>query len=514
MLTKSYLQSFLQCPRRLWLEKNPLEEIPANDSTSRRRIFDGNAVGAKARERLGIGFLWPQSKSSHEEAAEEAKNLLAATPDKAAAEVPMAHSGLFARADALIPKQQKYILQETKASGFPLKEDGTPKEAEEHHINDVAIQAWVMEKSGLPVAHVEINYLNKQWRYPGNGDYSDLFRQMNVTATVEERKALVPQWLKQAQGVLNGPMPDAVTGKHCSTPYDCPYVSFCQQHEPAGPEHPIELLPDLAGKNLARKLRETKGYESLLDPAPEEFTGKQAPLFQRMQAAHRSGQAILSPGSDDIMQAYPYPRYYFDFEGIDLAIPLWPGTKVYDQIPFQWSCHIETAPGVFTHAEFLQLNGDDPSLPCIAQMRSSINPADNGPIFVYSAAYESRLLKELAVRHPEHATLLEGYIGRLVDLLPIVKNHFYHPQMRGSFSIKKVLPAIAPDLNYDELDEVKEGTGAQVAYLEAALDPETTHERKADLDKKLRIYCRQDTWAMVEVAYFLEKKTRPTRKDF
>jgi hypothetical protein len=147
-------------------------------------------------------------------------------------------------------------------------------------------------------------------------------------------------------------------------------------------------------------------------------------------------------------------------------------------------------------------------------MRSSINPADNGPIFVYSAAYESRLLKELAVRHPEHATLLEGYIGRLVDLLPIVKNHFYHPQMRGSFSIKKVLPAIAPDLNYDELDEVKEGTGAQVAYLEAALDPETTHERKADLDKKLRIYCRQDTWAMVEVAYFLEKKTRPTRKDF
>ncbi len=511
MLTKSDIQSFLQCPRKLWLEKHPPEQAPATDSMSRRRMFDGNAVGAKSRERLGSDLLWQQSRSSHEEAAAEAKTMLANSPARAAAEVPMAYDGLYARADALIPKQGKYVLQETKASSFPLKKDGTPADAKEHHINDVAIQAWVMEKSGLAMAHVEINYLNNQWRYPGNGDYSGLFRQMEVTAAIEDRKALVPQWFKQAQATVNGPMPETTTGKHCSDPYECPFTSFCEQRDPEGPEHPIELLPDLAGKTLARNLREAKGYQSILDPTPEELTGKQAELYRRIQAAHRSGSAVLAPGSDAVMRGFPYPRYFFDFEGIDLAIPLWAGTRVYDQIPFQWSCHIERSPGVFDHKEFLELSPDDPSLPCINAMRSSIDPADSGPIFVYNSAYESRLMKELAVRHPEHADVLNGYIGRLVDLLPIVKGHFYHPQMRGTFSIKKVLPVIAPDLDYDELDEVQEGTGAQTAYIEAALNPETTLERKADLEGKLKTYCCQDTWAMVEIAYFLERRGRPAR---
>ena len=59
--------------------------------------------------------------------------------------------------------------------------------------------------------------------------------------------------------------------------------------------------------------------------------------------------------------------------------------------------------------------------------------------------------------------------------------------------------------------EVQEGTGAQVAYLYAVLDPEVTAQRKADLENKLRIYCRHDTGAMVEVAYFLARAGRPRR---
>jgi hypothetical protein len=83
--------------------------------------------------------------------------------------------------------------------------------------------------------------------------------------------------------------------------------------------------------------------------------------------------------------------------------------------------------------------------------------------------------------------------------------------MRGSFSIKNVLPVIASDLDYKKLGEVQEGTGAQVAYLYATFDPTTTSERKAELEHDLQKYCRQDTWAMVEVAYFLSKLGRPSR---
>jgi hypothetical protein len=271
------------------------------------------------------------------------------------------------------------------------------------------------------------------------------------------------------------------------------------------------LLPNAAGKALAKKLREASGYISILEPTPAELIGKQAELYRRIQAAHRSGQAILEPGATAIMRGYSYPRYFFDFEGIDLAVPRWAGVRPYEQIPFQWSCHIERAPGVFDHAEFLDLTGDDPSLPCIDHMRAMIDPNDGAPIFVYFATYERGRLNELADRHPAQLDLVQTYSDRLVDLLPIVKEHFYHPSMRGSFSIKKVLPVVAPDLSYAELDGVQEGTGAQVAYIDAALNPETPLTQKVAIERQLRTYCRQDTWAMVEIAHFLAQTGRPLR---
>lgn len=512
MLTKSDLQSMLQCVRKLWLEHHKPDLIPKDDLTLYRRATDGRIVGEKAREQLGADLIWPPKAENEATAAEHAKTMLAQAPQKPAAEVPMVHGGLYARADALIPQGGGYVLRETKAKTFPLKKDKvTPDTPEDHHLDDVAIQVWTMEGFGLAPARVELNLLNNQWRYPGGDDYSGLFRQLDVTAEALARKNQVEAWLKQAEAILAGDMPEIVTGKQCSNPYDCPFLSHCEKLDPPGPEHPIDLLPDSAGKGLAKKLREAKGYTSILDPKPDELTGKQADLYRRIQAAHRAGKAVLEKGSDVDLKTLPYPRYYFDFEAIDLPVPRWTGVRSYEHIPFQWSCHIERAPGVFEHMEFLDLTGNDPSVTCIERMREVISPNDNGPIIVYYAVYERLRLEGLADRHPEHADLLQKYIGRLFDLHPIVKQHFYNPQMRGSFSIKDVLPVIAPDLNYEELDEVQKGTGAQVAYLYVTLDPDTTPDRKSDLEAKLRTYCRQDTWAMVEIAYFLAKSARPVR---
>ncbi len=512
MLTKSDLQSFLQCPRKLWLERKRPELIASDDPTAYRRATDGNIVGEQARKQLGSDLIWPRSVEKGEAAAKAARVLLKRSPGKAAAEVPMYHAGIYARADALVPESGGYVLRETKASTFPLKKDKvTPAAPEEHHLNDLAIQVSVMRGSGLKLKRAELNLLNNQWRYPGEGDYAGLFRQLEVTAEVQNRVKLVSGWQADAEKILGGKMPKVVTGKQCEDPYPCPFKNFCEDLDPPGPAHPIELLPDSAGKNLARKLRETKGYSSILEPKPSELVGTQAELYRRIQSAHRAGKPILVPGAKKIIAALPYPRYYFDFEGIDLPVPRWVGVRPYEQITFQWSCHIERKPGVFEHAEFLDLTGNDPSLPCIERMRQVIDPKDGGPIFVYYATYEKGRLKELAERHPKHSELLAKYVARIVDLWPMVRKHYYHPQMRGSFSIKKVLPMIAPDLDYGELDEVQDGTGAQVAYLYAVLDSATTQERKADLENKLRTYCKQDTWAMVEVAYFLAQAGRPVR---
>ena len=509
MLTKSDLMAWRQCPRMLWLHHHPPEPQTSASVPVDRRTLDGRLVGEYARRDIGE-YLWPNTSGDPASDAAAALAELTATAMLPAVEMPMVRDGLYARADALLPEAAGYVLRETKASTFPLKPDkATPSSPDEHHLDDVAVQAWVLEGAGLPLARAELNLLDNQWRYPGAGDYRGLFRQLDVTDAVQQRMHAVPQWLRLARDVIDGDMPDVRMGNQCTHPHPCPYAALCQRLEPPGPEHPLSLLPDTAGKALARKLA-AKGYMSLLEPRPGELVGAQAALYRRIQHAHRTGRPILAPGADTFMQRLTYPRYYFDFEGIDLPVPRWVGLRPYEQVPFQWSCHIERAPGVFEHRAFLDLSGHDPSEPCIEEMLHAIDVGDGGPILVYYATYERGRIVELAKRHPAFADRLKRLAARLVDLHPVVKEHFYHPAMEGSFSIKKVLPVIAPDLNYGELDEVQDGTGAQVAYLQSCFDAELTPRRKAELRRNLLAYCEQDTWAMVEIGYFLEGKGRPT----
>jgi Domain of unknown function(DUF2779) len=510
MLTKSDLASYRQCPRKLWLEHHRPDLIPQDDPTLWRRANDGNIVGAKARELLGPNVIWPKGEQDRCAAANAAITQLSANPSQPAVEVPMFRDGLYARADVLIPSPSGgYVLRETKASTFPLKKDKiTAASPEEHHLDDVAIQAWIYQATGLQLAGVELNLLNNRWRYPGNNDYSGLFRQLSVTVDIVGRKAEVPNWHAASQRILAGALPDIQTGKQCAKPYACPFYDHCKTLDTPGPEHPLTLLPGSGGKNLARRLNERHGYTALHEPQPSELIGADAALFCRMQIAHRTGQPVLEPDSAAALAAQHYPRYYFDFEGIDLPVPRWVGVRPYEQIPFQWSCHIERSPGICEHVEFLDLTGNDPSIPCIERMLEVIPPDGPGPIFVYVQTYEAGRLRELAERHPQYAAAVDRYLARIVDLHPIVRAHYYHPAMRGSFSIKAVLPTIAPDLDYENLDEVTDGTAAQVAYLYAALDPHTTPARKAELRDRLLIYCKQDTWAMVQVAYFLQRLSR------
>jgi hypothetical protein len=124
-----------------------------------------------------------------------------------------------------------------------------------------------------------------------------------------------------------------------------------------------------------------------------------------------------------------------------------------------------------------------------------------GPVFAYNASFECSVMSKLASRFPEFATALESIIDRVVDLLPIAREHYYHPSQHGSWSIKHVLPAAVPELSYDQLDGVKNGSLAIAAYMEA-IHPETTTDKKQQLEEQLNAYCKLDTWAMVRLWQF------------
>jgi hypothetical protein len=121
-----------------------------------------------------------------------------------------------------------------------------------------------------------------------------------------------------------------------------------------------------------------------------------------------------------------------------------------------------------------------------------------GPIFVYNAGFERARMNELGVRYPRRRAALAGLVERIVDLLPIAEAHYYHPSQQGSWSIKKVLPAMVPDLRYDQLQGVQDGGAAMNAYLEA-INPATDGPRKQQIEQELLAYCQLDTYAMVRL---------------
>ena len=178
------------------------------------------------------------------------------------------------------------------------------------------------------------------------------------------------------------------------------------------------------------------------------------------------------------------------------------GTRPYEQWPFQWSLHVEESSGGIRHAEFLDVD----SFGDFERLASALLEAmpSSGPVFVYHAALERGVLERLADRLPAHAVRLGEVIKRLFDLLPVAQEAYYHRDMQGSWSIKSVLPTIAPELGYEGLEEVREGEAAQLAFLQLR-GKEITAPRREQLLKALREYCKRDTWGMVVLRRFLSR---------
>jgi len=219
------------------------------------------------------------------------------------------------------------------------------------------------------------------------------------------------------------------------------------------------------------------------------------PKHLKVHAVTCSGEALLEPDAIAQIQALPYPRYYLDFETIGFAVPVWTGTRPYAQLPFQWSCHIERADGSIAHQEFLDLSGNDPRYEFAKTLIEVV--ATQGPVLVYSAGFEGARIRELAELFPQFASQLLDITERFFDLLTVARNHYYHPDMKGSWSIKAILPTIAPELDYGNL-AVSDGLMAQEAYKEA-IHSRTTPERKEEVRNAMLKYCEQDTIAMLKI---------------
>ena len=485
--SKSKLLALRQCPKRLWLEVHrPELRVDSADTTASFQV--GHQVGDIARriyDPEGIGELVDVGRDGFAAALQRSTELLAGSVP--VFEAGFSAGGALAFADVMLPGPRS---DEKQPPAWNMVEVKSSTSVKDYHRDDVAIQAFVARSAGVVLASVGLAHIDSSWTYPGGGDYRGLLKRNDLTAEAGARAQEVQAWIVQAHTVCASPVePDDTIGVHCDDPYACGFYDYCARNESKA-EFPVTWLPYIGAKAQQLALQ---GVVELKDVPDGLLNARQ----QRVKAHTLAGTVFFdAAGAAADLAAHSLPAYFLDFETIQFAVPVWKGTRPYQQNALQFSMHSLNSAGQLNHTEFLDLSDQDPAEPFARALIAACGT--QGPVYVYNAGFETARINELAARFPKLSIALLAINTRVVDLLPIARERYYHPSQQGSWSIKKVLPAVVPELRYDQLVGVQDGGMAMEAFLEA-IHPGTKVSRKQQIEQQLLAYCRLDTYAMVRL---------------
>lgn len=489
-LSKSKLIAYRQCPKRLWLEIHH-PELREDSAATQASFQVGFAVGDIAQQIYDptqTAQLLDVRRDGYDFTFNRSMELLKSS--QPIFEAGFAANGALAFADILLPVEREgkrvWRMVEVKSS----------TSIKDYYRDDAAIQAYIARSAGVPLAAVAVAHIDNQFVYPGDGDYQGLLKECDLTEEAFSRADEVEAWIADAHKLADSDEePKVSTDYYCSYPYMCGFFDYCESQEPRA-EYPVHWLPYVRSKALKMHLADKKCID--LRNVPDKLLNK---LQRRVKTHTLSGEPYFNAEKAAAsLEQHALPAYFLDFETIYFAVPFWKGARPYQQMPFQFSLHTLHENGKLESKAHLDLSGNDPRH-AFAEALLAACPED-WPIFVYNAGFEGARLEELAGCFPNMALRLLEIRKHLVDLLPITKANYYHPSQKGSWSIKSVLPAVAPDLSYKMLEGVQNGGMAMDAYLEV-IHASTTPERKAEIAKQLLAYCALDTFAMVRLWHFL-----------
>jgi hypothetical protein len=473
-LSKSRYMSGLQCRKMLWWMVHEPDALELAGDESQQAVFArGHRVGELARAHVPGGVL--VDVPHHELEARVAATAKAlADGARAVYEASFFADGIFVSVDILERRRDGFVLVEVKST----------LDVKDEHLPDVAVQLHVVRSAGLTVRRAEVMHLNRECRHP---NLSNLFVRENVTSRVRSALRAVPKHAAGLVSTLVGPLPDVPTGPHCNEPYACPFVARCW---PKVPEHHVSTLYRIRENRVAKLVAD--GIETLHD-LPRRFA-LSGPARRQVRSV-KAGKPIVERGLRRALNALKPPLAFLDFETVNPAIPAWPGCGPYEQVPVQFSCHA-LLPGGLQHHAWLATGPADPREDFARALISACDKART--IIAYNAPFERRCVDALGDAVPALRRDLKAISERIRDLLPIVRDHVYHPNFGGSFSIKNVLPALVPGLSYEDL-EIQDG-GTASAALEALLLGEDCEASDRELLRRdLLRYCERDTLAMLRL---------------
>jgi hypothetical protein len=383
------------------------------------------------------------------------------------------------------------------ADGWKAYEVKSSTQVKPVNLLDAAFQYHVITSCGLELVDISLVTLNTAYERFGKLDISQLFKIESVYQQVLKRQEKVKQDIEDFFFTLNMPVAPVIDiGPHCTDPYDCDFRGYCWQHIP---DYSIFNISRLTGDKKWELYR--KGILRFED-VPADFNLNDS-QWQQVKSELKGERHIDRKSIIEFLDGLKYPVYFLDFESFQPAVPLFDHSRPYQQIVFQYSMHImESKISGVTHLSFLAENdGNDPRNPFIRRLINDIG--EGGDIIVFNRSFESSRLSELALSFPEYKADVVRINSRMKDLMLIFQQRqYYVPEMKGSYSIKQVLPSIVPGFSYDDMP-IGDGGTASMAF--ASLLTETDPEKIKAVRENLLEYCKLDTMAMVEIVRALER---------
>jgi len=486
-LSKSSFIRGLQCDKSLYLYKHHYK-LKDPTPSSLQAVFDqGTSIGLLAQELFPYGV--DASPENHYKMVESVGKTLdfISQGQTIIYEATFLYDDVLAALDILVNDEDGWKAYEVKSS----------TKVSDTYVKDAAIQYYTIKNSGIDLKDISIVYINNQYVKNGEIDINELFMIESVYDQVLDFLPRIPNEVRRLKDVIESPdIPPVDIGPHCSDPYDCDFKGTCWKHIP---EYSVF---DISRLNKDKKFDLYKqGIISLnqIDLGQTDLNPNQVLQVQ----SELSGSVHIDLNEiRNFTNGLNYPLYFLDFETIGPAIPIYNGSRPYEQLVFQYSLHIrETPTSEIEHREYLADPTEDPRVGFIEQLIQDCG--SNGDILVYNIGFERGKINGLIEAFPQYILELSRIVGRLKDLMtPFQQKWYYTPEMKGSYSIKSVLPALIPELSYNDL-EIKDGGTASNTFLSIV-----NGTFQGDLQvarKQLLEYCKLDTYAMVKI---LEKLTQ------
>lgn len=490
-LSKSRYCKGFQCPKILWLDHYKPEE--AENVLSETVMENGNLVGDLARSYFGEYSLVDFSYDKSEMTA-KTQELIDAGAENIA-EAAFMTDGLYCAVDILHKNGDGWDIVEVKSSTHLT----------DIYIEDMSFQYYVLKKCGINVKRVINMHLNAFYVRSGELDLKGLFKLEDCTEQAEANYHHIAKTIGAIRNFISVEAePERDIDTYCEKPYECAYKKYCGRHLP---EHSVF---DLAGMQSRTKYKHYHNgivsYEDLLANAKQI---KLSPKHRRQMEAilNNAPDEVDKPKINEFLGTLTYPIYHLDFETYQQSVPEFDGISPYQQIPFQYSLHIEQEDGTLEHKEFLAREGTDPRRALAEQLVKDIPKGVCS--LAYNMSFEKTVIKRLAETFPDLADALMDIHDNMHDLMiPFKDQSYYSKAMQGSYSIKFVLPALYPhdpELDYHNLEGVHNGGEASAAFAEMTSH---TPEEIAEIRQNLLKYCGLDTYAMVKVLRKLKEAVK------